>query len=496
MRPETITSEEMAALDTNCNFFGLSPLQLMENAGSSIARELKSRFGEDIDIVIIAGRGNNGGDAFAAARHFRNVRVILVGRSKDLRTDETRRNWRILLDSGGYHLEEITDSSTLNAKKLSCDVIIDALLGTGVHGKLREPESTAIDLINRTNAFVLSVDVPSGMDPDTGECDKAVHADLTVTFHRPKPGLLNNSEHVGELVIADIGIPAGMERLAGPGDVKLVLGQRMRSSHKGDNGRVLIVGGGPFSGAPVLSALAALRTGIDWVTIAAPAGVASIMASISPNIIVQPLSDTVLNSNDVALISNLMKRHDVLLIGMGLGSAEDTIVAVRRIMGAETAKKVVVDADGLYGLDLPLEVAKQQVIITPHAGEFRKMGMPSPPEEDEEERIEYIREFSLRNRVVTLFKAASDIISDGKRVKVNVTGNAGMTVGGTGDVLSGITAALFANTTDAFRAATAAAFISGYAGDAAFHDKGFSLLATDVIEKIPATLRSITGSQS
>ncbi len=489
---ETITSEEMAALDTNCNFFGLSPLQLMENAGSCIARELKARFGEDINIVIIAGKGNNGGDAFAAARHFRNVRVILVGRAKDLRTEETRRNWRILRDCRGYIMEEITDSSALNALKISCDVIIDALLGTGVHGRLREPEATAIDIINSTNAFVLSVDVPSGLNPDTGECDKAVHADLTVTFHRPKPGLLNN-EHVGELVIADIGIPACMERLAGPGDVKLALRNRARNSHKGDNGRVLIVGGGPFSGAPALSALAALRTGVDWVTVAAPRRVASIIASISPNIIVQPLYGSILSGDDVTLISNLMKRHDVLLIGMGLGAAEETKAAVERIICAETVKKAVVDADGLYGLDLPLETPRH-VIITPHAGEFRKMGVASPPA-DEEERIEFVKDFSSRNRVVTLFKAAYDIISDGKRLKVNVTGNAGMTVGGTGDVLGGITAALFAISDDAFRAATAAAFISGYAGDAAFHDKGFSLLATDVIEKIPATLRSITGSK-
>ena len=493
---DTITSAEMAALDANCEFFGLAPLQLMENAGASIASELKKRFSEDAEVVIIAGKGNNGGDALAAARHLRNanVRVILVGRSKDLRTEASRRNWRILSECG-YRMEEITDSSTLKTLKetLKPDVIIDALLGTGVRGRVREPESSAIDLINESGAFVLAVDVPSGLNPDTGECDKAVHADLTVTFHRAKPGLLKNESksYVGELVVADIGIPPGMERLAGPGDVRLVLRRREKSSHKGDNGRILIVGGGPFAGAPALSALASLRTGADWVTIATPRNVAPIIASVSPNLIVQPLSGSILTEDDVSPVLNLMRMHDVLVIGMGLGAAEETKRAVKSIIEDESVKKAVVDADGLYGLDLPLKASKsKQVIITPHAGEFSKMGAQNPPA-DGEERLEFIREFSLRNRVVTLLKAAHDVISDGKRIKVNVTGNAGMTVGGTGDVLSGITGALFATSGDAFEVATAAAFISGSAGDAAFRDKGLSLLATDVVEAIPAILSAI-----
>ena len=499
---DVIASAEMAALDANCEFFGLAPLQLMENAGASIASELKKRFSEDAEVVIIAGKGNNGGDALAAARHLRNanVRVILVGRSKDLRTEASRRNWRVLSECG-YRMEEITDSSTLKTLKetLKPDVIIDALLGTGVRGRIREPESSAIDLINESGAFVLAVDVPSGLNPDTGECDKAVHADLTVTFHRAKPGLLKNESksYVGELVVADIGIPPGMERLAGPGDVRLVLRRREKSSHKGDNGRILIVGGGPFAGAPALSALASLRTGADWVTIAAPRNVASIIASISPNLIVQPLSGSdsgsgsILTEDDVSLVSSLMRMHDVLVIGMGLGAAEETKRAVKSIIEDEAVKKAVVDADGLYGLDLPLKASEsKQVIITPHAGEFSKMGAPKPPP-DGEERLEFIQEFSLRNRVVTLLKAAHDVISDGKRIKVNVTGNAGMTVGGTGDVLSGITGALFATSEDAFEVATAAAFISGSAGDAAFRDKGLSLLATDVVGAIPGILRAI-----
>jgi hydroxyethylthiazole kinase-like uncharacterized protein yjeF len=502
-----ISSEEMAALDENCRFFGLSPSQLMENAGANIANELKKRFkgkGERVKITIIAGKGNNGGDAFAAARHLKkenfDTKIVLVGSSKDLRTEEARRNWLILIASE-YDTEEITDSSELKAKKTtllnSSDVIIDAIFGTGVRGKIREPEATAIDLINDTNAFVVAVDIPSGLDSDTGEAEKAVRANLTVTFHEAKKGLLNAEHYVGELVIADIGIPEGMEKLAGPGDVRMVV-KRKTSSHKGDNGRVLIIGGGPFFGAPTLAALASLRAGADWVTIAAPKSVSSIISSLSPNLIVQPLSSEILVEKDVPAVSNLIRKHDVVVIGMGLGAAEETKKATRRIIEDEASKKVVVDADGFYGLHLPMELEDKRVIVTPHAGEFSKMeiggegrSVKVQTEDMMEQRIKFVKNFSSANKIVTLMKGPTDIISDGVRVKINRRGNAGMTVGGTGDVLAGVTGAFFAIADDPFKAATAAAFVNGAAGDIAFEEKGYGLLATDMMENIPRVIREM-----
>ena len=485
-----ITSEEMAALDENCKFYGLIPIQLMENAGANVANEIKKRFtGKGTSVTIVAGKGNNGGDAFAAARHLHgfDVKIVLLGSSKDLRTEETSGNMRILKENS-FDIAEITDSSELKTLYGS-EVIIDAIFGTGIRGKIREPEATAIDLINDANAFVVAVDIPSGLDPDTGDAEKAVQADLTVTFHSAKRGLLNAKEYVGELVVADIGIPDGMDRLAGPGDVRIVA-KRKASSHKGDNGRVLIVGGGPFFGAPTLAALAALHAGADWVTIAAPKSVSSIIASISPNLIVQPLSSEILVEEDVPVVSNLIKQHDVVVIGMGLGAEEATKKAVGKIIAA--AKNVVVDADGFYGLQLPLK--DKHVIVTPHAGELSKIGgmegrVEVPPEANSEERIEFVKEFSKLNKVVTLMKGPTDIISDGVRVKLTRKGNAGMTVGGTGDVLAGITGAFFAISSDPFKAATAAAFVNGTAGDLAFADKGYGLLATDVVENIPRVMK-------
>lgn len=510
-KEEALSSAEMAAIDENCKFFGLSSAQLMENAGAGIANAIEKQFegkAKNVKVTVMAGKGNNGGDAFVAARHLQlkkdnfNVRILLVGNSKELRTEESRRNWQIL-HACGYDMEEIKDSSELRARGTllkRSDVIIDAIFGTGVRGKIKEPEATAIDLINEANtAFVVSGDIPSGLDPDTGQSEKAVRANVTVTFHRAKKGLLkaDAKEHVGELVVAGIGIPEGIENLAGPGDVRLVVRQRKPSSHKGDNGRVLIVGGGPFSGAPTLAALGALRAGADWVTIAAPKSVSSVISSLSPNLIVHPLSSEILVEKDVPTVLNLIRAHDVVVIGMGLGADEETKRATRMIIEDEVSKRVVVDADGFYGLHLPVDMEDKFVIVTPHAGEFMKMelkgrGVKVPPEEPIEERINFVKDFSSANRVTTLMKGPTDIISDGVRVKQNEAGNAGMTVGGTGDVLAGVTGAFFAIVTDEpLKAATAAAFVNAAAGDIAFENKGFGLLATDVVENIPEVMKGM-----
>ncbi|HDS45878.1 MAG TPA: NAD(P)H-hydrate dehydratase [Methanomicrobia archaeon] len=503
---EAITAEEMAALDENCGYFGLIPLQLMENAGAQLAAEIRKRFpngrnsvGETVKVTMLAGKGNNGGDAFVAARQLHGfaVTVLLLGRAQDLRTAEARHNWHILLQESGVKTVEITDSAQLKAAAadvLDSAVLVDGIFGTGITGAIREPEATAIELINnaRPRAFVVAVDVPSGLDPTTGEAGSAVTADLTVTFHRAKTGLLETraAPFVGELVVADISIPENFERLAGPGDVRSLL-KRSPHSHKGDNGRVLIVGGGPFSGAPSLAALAALRAGADWVTVAAPRSVSGIIASFSPNLIVHPLSAAVLVEEDVLPIVHLVKNHDIVAIGMGLGAAEETQTAVQRIIEDETTKKLVVDADGFYGLELPNTAADKRIIVTPHAGEFAKLGTQAegrdlvvPPEDEQAARIDFVTAFSRQNNVVTLMKGPTDIVSDGARVRLNRTGNAGMTVGGTGDVLAGLAAAFFALTHDPFTAATAAAFVNGTAGDIAFEAKGYGLLATDVLEAI------------
>ncbi len=473
---EAITSQQMNAIDLNAAYLGISRLELMENAGRAIASTVRDRLTKG-NITIFAGRGINGGDALVAARYLEegfNVHVVLLGHAREIRSKETKINWDKLQNTGIVLSEMIRPEDIDNTYIVNSDVIIDAIFGTGVHGKIRKLEATAIDLINESSAFVISVDVPSGMNPDTGTGEKRIYPDVIITFHKMKRGLLN----APNVKVVDIGIPKDAELFAGPGDLRL-LKTRDAQSHKGDNGRILVIGGGVYSGAPALAALAALRTGADIVTVAAPLSVADIIASFSPNLIVSPLTSDILVPEDVPIISELILRHDVVVIGMGLGKSELTDRAVRVI--TPLCKKIVVDADALSALEFPLKGC----IITPHAGEFKSL---CRAEALKGRKISgMVKKFAQEKKVVVLLKGKIDIMSDGISMKMNRTGNAGMTVGGTGDVLAGIVGAIYAKN-NALESAVAGAFINGRAGDIAFEKYGFGLLATDVIKNIPKAM--------
>ena len=461
-----ISWEEMQAVDANCQYFGLLPLQLMENAGAAIAREIDAS-SPGKRIAIVAGRGNNGGDAFAAARHLPGfyVTIYLLGRARDISTEEARRNWGIL-ERLHWDLREVRDGGDLKFDE--CDLIVDGIFGTGVKGRVAGLEAAAIDAINISGKKVLSVDIPSGLGTN-----KVVRADYVVTFHRPKPDL-------GErVVVADIGIPPEAELFVGPGDLQLV-GRRSLESHKGDSGRILVIGGGPYTGAPALTALAALRAGADIVTVAAPRRAAKTISCFSPNLIVRELSGEHLSLDDLSTLPDLFASHDVVVMGMGLGRHPDTGDALARLI--PLARKAVIDADALL-TDLPLKG-----ILTPHAGEFQRISGLSLLDLDWRERMEPVKGFARERGVTVLLKGKVDLITDGEVMRANTTGNPGMTVGGTGDVLAGIAAAFYARTT-ALRAASAAAFVNGRAGDLVYLEKGFGMLATDLIEKIPLAMR-------
>jgi len=463
MKP--ISAEEMNALDANCAYLGLLPLQLMENAGAALAREIVSQ-AKGKRLAIIAGRGNNGGDAFAAVRHLKDfeVTVFLLGRASDIGTEEAKQNWRIL-EALEYDLREVRDLGDLESLP-QYDLIVDAVLGTGVRGKVRGLARAAIEAMNASSRPVISVDVPSGMGTEI-----SVHPDLTVTFHRPKTGM------AGQIKIADIGIPEAAEFMIGPGDLRLV-GSRAVESHKGESGRILVIGGGAYTGAPALTASAALRAGADIVTVATPENVAHTIAGFSPNLIVRELEGDRLSLDNLDRVKELIPGHDVAVMGMGLGRNKETREALAEIM--PLCRKMVIDADALLP-DLPL-----RGIVTPHAGEFRRIsGLDLPPGKA---RRDVVKQFAASRSLVVLLKGRLDLISDGETTKGNATGNPGMTVGGTGDVLAGVTAAFY-SVAPPLRAAAAAAFVNGRAGDLAFQEKGYGLLATDVIEKIPLAMR-------
>ena len=486
-----ITSREMRALEINAEYYGISLLQLMENAGSNIAQETTQRFPNEKKIAIFCGLGGNGGDGFVAARHLLaagyNVTVILVGKSRDISHEAAMKNWRILQSmQDKIPLLEVTDSSEI--PKVAADVVIDALLGTGTKGKLKPPISQVVEQINSLSAFKIAVDVPTGIDSDTGEVlGSAVKADLTVTFHKGKMGLKKAKKYVGDLVVKDIGLPQEIEQYAGPGDVYLAKKPRSPSAHKGDFGRLLVIGGSEvFSGAPTLVSLAALRTGVDIVYLAAPAKTAYAISSMSPDLITIKLDGNNLKPNSMETLKPYLSMVDAVAMGPGLGLNPETLDFVKLCVEEveKTGKPLLLDADGLKAFAKFKKPLKVPLVLTPHAGEYAILTGEILPE-NQEERVLAVQKTAKKLNAVVLVKGKVDIVCDAERVKLNFTGNPGMTVGGTGDVLSGIVGGLMAQKVDPFEAAVAGAFVNGAAGDFVASEIGFHMVATDIINWIP-----------
>jgi len=493
MRNKTnpITSREMRALEVNAEYYGMDLLQLMENAGRNVAQETLQRFSEDKKVVIFCGLGGNGGDGFVAARHLLtagyDVSVVLLGRSRDINHQAALKNFSIIESlQEEIVFTEATDSSTIPT--ITEDVAIDALLGTGTKGRIKPPISQAVDTINASDAFKIAVDIPTGVDSDTGEVlGTAVKADLTITFHRSKPGLEKAKKYVGKVVVTDIGLPQEIESYVGPGDVYLAKVPRNPTAHKGDFGRLLVIGGSEvYSGAPTLVSLGAMRTGVDIVYLAAPSKTAYAISSMSPDLITIKLDGGNLKPSNVETLKPYFGMVDAVALGPGLGLNPETVdfvkVCVEEVERA--GKKLLLDADGLKAFAKFKRPLKVPLVLTPHAGEYAILTGEVLPEK-REERALLIQKTAKKLDAVVLVKGKVDYICDAKRIKFNFTGNPGMTVGGTGDVLSGIVGGLMAQNVDPFEAAVAGTFVNGAAGDFAASELGFHIVATDIIDWIP-----------
>ncbi|WP_323677190.1 NAD(P)H-hydrate dehydratase [Halorubellus sp. PRR65] len=469
-----ISSDRMAVVDANAAALGVPRKQLMESSGHAVARVVREHADAGDRAVVVAGRGNNGGDAFVAARFLdeMDVTTLLLGRASAIGTSIARENWDAL-QAGEYDAREVGDSTALSLPE--CDVVVDAMLGTGVAGALREPAATAARAINDADATVVAVDVPSGVDADTGESEGvAVDADHVVTFHDQKPGLVDVD---ADVTVADIGIPAAAETFVERGDLRAV--SRPADAHKGDFGRVLVVGGGPYTGAPALSGQAAMRAGADLAFVATPSRVADVVQGYEEGLIVRELAgDLVLERHVDQLIDEALDA-DCVVLGPGLGASEGTLDAVRDFLELYDGR-VVVDADALRVV--PDVDTDADLLCTPHQGEFARMG--GEPAEDWRERAENVEALAADLDATLLVKGAHDVVSDGETTRVNRTGNPGMTVGGTGDVLAGVCGALFA-THDAVTAGAVGAYVNGAAGDAVVDDQGYGLLASDLLAELP-----------
>ena len=469
-----LTFDEVTVLDRNSEFYGVPTSVLMENAGRGVA-EVVRNIGKK-KVLFFCGMGNNGGDGFVAARHLIDscsVKVILLCSPDSIKTENAKENYRKIRNI----VEEI-DNVNISDEIKKSDIVVDSMLGVGISGRIKQPYLKCINSINKSRKTVVSVDVPTGFGTKNH-----VKPKITVTFHDIKEGM--NEKNSGKIIIKKIGIPEDAEKYTGPGEM-VYYPKPKKDSHKGENGVVLIIGGGPYSGAPALTGLAAYRAGVDLVHIATPKKTYQIIASYSPNFIVAPLSKDVLVEEDVKQLLRLSSKANSVVIGPGLGNAEETKKAVKTFV-KKCSKPLVVDASGFDALTIK-DIKNKNGVVTPHRNEFKRLtgvSLLNNPENN----VKIVEKFAKKTKMTILLKGNIDIISDGERTKLNKTGNPGMSVGGTGDVLSGIVGGLLAKNISSFNAARMAAFINGYAGDLAFEEKSYSLLATDVVEKIPGVLK-------
>ncbi len=487
----------MQTAELNSEFFGVTHFQLMEVVGARIADEIakRTRNRSNPKINIIAGPGKNGGDGLSAARHLASlgyrVKVTLVGKPNEVSDYAAKHQLSSVLQmEGSVEFESLQDSSQL--RPVESDFVIDALLGTGVRGELRQPLLAAVRMINKSKGYKVSIDLPSGLDTDTGEPHgDAVKANLTICLHRTKQGLLKATEYVGELLVLPIGIPPEAERYAGPGDFKILWKPRPPNARKGQFGRLLVIGGSEnFTGAPAFAALAATKCGIDLVYVASPQRTSDIIASYSPDLISIRLPGDHLNAKALVELDPWLKTADAIVVGPGIGLHEDTAEAVWKLITlAETlSKALVLDADALKIFGRRRRRFKTLTVLTPHAGEFAAVSQRKLSSElklREEAAAQLAKELGA----TIVLKGRIDIIADEKQMKLNKTGNPYMTVGGTGDLLTGIVGGLVAQKIDPFKASVAAAFLNGLAGDMLIVEKGPAITPSTLLEYIPRAMK-------
>jgi hydroxyethylthiazole kinase-like uncharacterized protein yjeF len=480
---------------------GVPSLDLMERAGAGVTRVVE-RLAPDGAAVVLCGKGNNGGDGLVVARLLRDagrsLTVVCTAPPGDFAGDA-----RVNLERlpGEAPLELTEDRERAEQALAEATVIVDALLGTGFQGEPRGAVGEAIEAINAATALVVSVDVPSGVDASTGVASgAAVRAAATVTFHAGKPGLwiAPGKTHAGEVHTIDIGIPRGSPEetkigLIGPAVFGL-LPRRGASSTKFSSGHVLIAGGSRgLTGAPRMAAHAAMRAGAGYVTAFVPASLQAILATAGPpELMTKGLPDDGggLTAEGVDDVLEASARGGALVLGPGLGRSDGT-VAFARELAREAKVALVLDADGLNahaGCLGELTARSAATVLTPHAGELGRL-LEVGSEEIERERLRHVREAAERAQAVVVLKGDDTLIAEPSGcVAVNPGATPALATAGTGDVLTGVIAALLAVGLDPFAAAAAGVSLHAEAGREAARRQGAAegVVASDVIAALPA----------
>jgi NAD(P)H-hydrate epimerase len=502
-----LSVHEMQIHDKNSSDYGINPRFLMECAGYSAANSIivEYKLKKNDGVLVVCGTGNNGGDGFVIARHLlaaqMNVTILLVGTPDSIHSSEAQLNWNILQKLLlGIRIQIVKDSSFFQSipkdfitRVLKTKVVIDCLLGTGVKGKIREPIRSAIDFLNwfsEKDQKIISIDVPSGIDPNTGKkSDVYVKPNLLITFHREKTGFTKISDC--KIITNPIGIPREADLFVGSGDLLYSKPKRSEFAHKGQYGKILIIGGSEhYSGAPALAGMAALQMGVDLVYVFAPKSVSDIIQGYSPNLIVRSGYGASICQKDLPIIEDLIEKVDSVIIGPGLGTHSDVKDSFPKIISAlkKHNKPFVVDANAIVLLkSLKDEISGLKIVITPHANEFYQlMGKKMPDQEQFDKTIRVLEKTAKEWNVTFLIKGRYDYITNGKTTRINKTGVPQMSVGGTGDILTGIIATFLALGIDSFLSACNGAYISGKLGER--HQNRFknkSLKSSDLLEFIP-----------
>jgi hydroxyethylthiazole kinase-like uncharacterized protein yjeF len=517
-----VTSAEMRSIDRVAGErFGVPSLTLMENAGSAVAEFALNSYPHAKTFGVICGKGNNGGDGFVVARKLqqagREVRLLLLADPAELNGDAATNFGRLQKNSASReNASEKTNGSLVifNAwgepafrEIFSCDVLIDAILGSGFRPPVGGVYAEAIAKINAATAPVIAVDIPSGADAEVmGDQTGAVaRADAILTFTAPRPAHIFGNLTTGPVVIAEIGSPPeAIEselhlQVITSKEIAQLVTPRPRDSNKGMYGHVLVAGGSlGKTGAAAMAGFSALRAGAGLVTVAAPKSTLGIIAGYHPELMTEPLNETDAGSiakEALEEFNRLSEGKTVLAIGPGISRHPSTAEFVRKIV-TKSRTPIVLDADGLNAFEgqaHELNGSKRTLVLTPHPGEMARLtGLSTAA--IQRDRINVARSFAREQQLVSVLKGDRTIIANPEgETWVNTTGNPGMATGGTGDILTGIIAGMIAqNPKRAFLAVLAAVYLHGLAGDIAVESTGEqSLVATDLITAVPEAFRRL-----
>ncbi len=509
-----VTKEEMRAIEIeSANTYGIDGWMMMEHAAMALYLSIEEEFGSVAGkrVLILAGKGNNGGDALASARNLleagAEIKVYLILGEP---TGELPKKHLSMLKNLGVTVEfyEKSDGSTFVEDLKSSDIVIDGILGTGASNLLSDELIKLIKMINEKSKFTVAVDLPSGIESNTGKLlGEAIQADLTVTFGALKTGMLfyPAREMCGKLKIGKIGIPRQLlyqPRFKGElitfDDAKSLLPKRPSLSHKGTFGKVVIIAGSrQYTGAPILAAHGALRVGAGLVTVGVPEPFNTTVTTSLPEAIAIPLpvtQDGSLAVNSRQKIEELIKSSDVVAIGPGLGGNFETGEIVKWIV-SDFDKPMILDADALNFLSKDINDINfsKKMMITPHPGEFSRL-TSKKVEDILSNPVKNAMEFAQSKGVNVLLKGATTVIaSPSGEYFLNATGNSGLATGGSGDVLTGMIAGFVAQGVEPLNALKLAAYVHGRAAEI-YAEKNYeaSLIPRDLVDLIPYVLKTLS----